>query len=419
MRMTREERDWILYDVANSAFVLVMVTAIMPIYFKDVMATDLPPHAATANWGFANAAASLILALLAPILGAMADYPGRKKQFFVGFVLVGVLLNLALPLIPEGQWLPCLLLFVLARVGWAGANIFYDAFLVDITSHDRMDLISARGYAYGYIGSVVPFIAVIALLLTADGGTALAAGPARTGFVVVALWWLGFSLPAMRSLRQVHALPASATPFRDSLRRIGQIIREIRQYPQVFLFLVAYFFYIDGVDTVISMATAYGRDLGFSVPLLIGVLLFIQIVAFPFALLYGRLATRFTTKTMLMAGILIYCLVTICAFLLPSIADPQWKNVAFWGIAFLVASSMGGIQALSRSFFGRLIPPEKSAEFFGFYNVFGKFAAITGPFLMGVIGHLTGDSRWGVLSLLILFVLGALFLSRVRDGEGG
>lgn len=419
MRMTREERDWILYDVANSAFVLVMVTAIMPIYFKDVMATALPPHVATANWGFANAAASLILALLAPVLGAMADYPGRKKRFFVGFVLVGVLLNLALPLIPEGQWLSCLLVFVLARVGWAGANIFYDAFLVDITSHERMDLISARGYAYGYIGSVVPFIAIIALLLSADGGAALAAGPARIGFVVVALWWLGFSLPAMRSVRQVYALPTSATPIRDSFRRIGQIIREIRQYPRVFLFLVAYFFYIDGVDTVISMATAYGRDLGFSVPLLIGVLLFIQIVAFPFALLYGRLANRFTAKTMLMAGILIYCLVTICAFLLPSIGDPQWKNGAFWGIAFLVASSMGGIQALSRSFFGRLIPPEKSAEFFGFYNVFGKFAAITGPFLMGVIGHLTGDSRWGVLSLLLLFVLGALFLSRVRVGEGG
>lgn len=419
MRMTREERDWILYDVANSAFVLVMVTAIMPIYFKDVMATALPPHVATANWGFANAAASLILALLAPVLGAMADYPGRKKRFFVAFVLAGVLLNLALPLIPEGQWLSCLLVFVLARVGWAGANIFYDAFLVDITSHQRMDLISARGYAYGYIGSVVPFIAIIALLLSTDGGAALAAEPARIGFVVVALWWLGFSLPAMRSLHQVYALPASTTPIRDSFRRIGQIIREIRQYPQVFLFLVAYFFYIDGVDTVISMATAYGRDLGFSVPLLIGVLLFIQIIAFPFALLYGRLANRFSTKNMLMAGILIYCLVTICAFLLPSIGDPQWKNGAFWGIAFLVASSMGGIQALSRSFFGRLIPPEKSAEFFGFYNVFGKFAAITGPFLMGVIGHLTGDSRWGVLSLLILFVLGALFLSRVRVGEGG
>lgn len=414
MRMTREERDWILYDVANSAFVLVMVTAIMPIYFKDVMAVDLQPHVATANWGFANAAASLILALLAPVLGAMADYPGRKKRFFVGFVIAGVLLNLALPLVPAGQWLPCLLLFTLARVGWAGANIFYDAFLIDITSLERMDLTSARGYAYGYIGSVVPFVAVIGLILFAGGGDTLPATPARIGFVIVALWWLCFSLPAMRGLRQIHALPASTTPFRDSFRRLGNIMTEIRRHPQVFLFLIAYFFYIDGVDTVISMATAYGRDLGFSVSMLIAVLLFIQIVAFPFALLYGRLADRFSTKAMLMGGILIYCLVTICAFLMPSIADPQLKNAAFWCIAFLVASSMGGIQALSRSLFGRLIPPEKSTEFYGFYNVFGKFAAITGPFLMGLVGRLSGESRWGVLSLLVLFVLGALVLSRVR-----
>jgi len=417
MGMTREERDWVLYDVANSAFVLVMVTAIMPIYFKDVMAVDLPPHVSTANWGFANAAASLILALLAPVLGAMADYPGRKKRFFVGFLFLGLLFNLALPLIPAGQWLPCLLLFVLARVGWAGANIFYDAFLVDVTSRERMDLISARGYGYGYIGSVIPFVAVIGLILAGGGGSTLPATPSRIGFVLVALWWLAFSLPALRSLRQIHALPASATPIRDSFARIGHTCREIRRYPQVFLFLLAYFFYIDGVDTVISMATAYGRDLGFSVPLLIAVLLFIQIVAFPFALLYGRLATRFSTKTMLLAGIFIYCLVTLCAFWLPSIADPRWKNIVFWLISFLVASAMGGIQSLSRSLFGRLIPPEKSAEFFGFYNVFGKFAAITGPLLMGMVGRLTGESRWGVLSLLLLFLLGAWFLAQVRIEE--
>ena len=413
MKMTREERSWILYDVANSAFVLVMVTAIMPIYFKDVVAADLPASVSTANWAFANAAASLILALLAPVLGAMADYPGRKKRFFIAFLLMGVLFNLTLPLVPAGQWLSCLLLFVLARVGWAGANIFYDAFLVDVTSPARMDVISARGYGYGYIGSVIPFIAVIALILSADAGDTLPALQSQIGFVIVALWWLLFSIPSIRTLRQVHALPSSRTPIRDSIRRIGHTFNEIRSHPQAFLFLLAYFFYIDGVDTVISMSTAYGRDLGFSVPLLIAVLLFIQIVAFPFALLYGRLATLFSTKRMLMTGILIYCVVTICAFLLPSITDPKWKNAAFWGIAFLVASSMGGIQALSRSCFGKLIPPEKSAEFFGFYNVFGKFAAITGPFLMGVVGRLSGDSRWGVLSLLLLFVLGAYFLSKV------
>nr|WP_199263795.1 MFS transporter [Desulfobulbus oligotrophicus] len=417
MHMTREERHWILYDVANSAFVLVMVTAIMPIYFKDVMAAGQPSHIATANWGFANAAASLALALLAPVLGAMADYPGRKKIFFVGFLLAGVFFNLTLSLVPAGHWLLCLLLFVLARVGWAGANIFYDAFLVDVTTPERMDLISARGYAYGYIGSVIPFVGVIGLLFIGGGGDTLPVGSVRIGFVVVGLWWLGFSLPAVGTLRQIHALPVSSTPFRDSFRRIGKTMLEIRQYPQAFLFLMAYFFYIDGVDTIITMATAYGRDLGFSISLLIVVLLFIQIVAFPFALIYGRLATRYTAKTMLMAGILLYCLVTVGAFFLPAIIDPLWKKLAFWGIAFLVASAMGGIQALSRSFFGRLIPPEKSAEFFGFYNVFGKFAAITGPFLMGLVGRLTGDTRWGVLSLLVLFAIGALILSKVREDE--
>ncbi|MBV5317070.1 MAG: MFS transporter [Desulfobulbaceae bacterium] len=418
MKMTREERSWILYDVGNSAFVLVMVTAIMPIYFKDVIAAGLPSAVSTAQWGFANATASLILALLAPVLGAMADYPGQKKRFFLAFLFLGLTFNLALPLVSVGQWLLCLLFFIIARVGWAGANIFYDAFLVDITSKDRMDTISARGYGYGYIGSVIPFVVIIGLLLSSGNGDNLSAPASRIGFLIVALWWLLLSLPAIKNLHQVYSLPASNTPFSDSLRRIGQTFREVRRYPQAFLFLLAYFFYIDGVDTMISMATAYGLDLGFGVTLLIAVLLFIQIVAFPFALLYGRLAARYSTKRMLMIGIGIYGLVTVCAFMLPAIADPGLKQAAFWGIAFLVASSMGGIQALSRSYFGKLIPPEKSAEFFGFYNIFGKFAAITGPFLMGLISRLSGDSRWGVLSLLPLFLLGAYFLSKVREADG-
>ena len=414
-KMTQEEISWILYDVANSAFVLVMVTAIMPIYFKDVISAGVPDAISTANWGFANSAASLILALLAPVLGAMADYPGQKKRFFLAFLLLGLAFNLTLPLVGQGQATLCLLLFIGARVGWAGANIFYDAFLVDVTSPRRMDTISTRGYAYGYIGSVIPFLAVIGLILSAGSGSGLPVLESRLGFIIVSLWWLILSIPAMKHLRQVHSLPESVSPVRDSLRRAVGTFRAVQQYPRAFLFLLAYFFYIDGVDTVISMATAYGRDLGFDVNLLIGVLLFIQIIAFPFALLYGKLAEAFSAKRMLMAGIGIYCLITLAAFSLPSIKDPQIKVTVFWVIAFLVASSMGGIQALSRSYFGKLIPPEKSAEFFGFYNVFGKFAAITGPFLMGTVGRMTGDSRWGVLSLLLLFLLGAFFLNKVQE----
>ncbi|MGW8158598.1 MAG: MFS transporter [Desulfoprunum sp.] len=417
IKMTTEEKSWVLYDVGNSAFVLVMVTAIMPIFFKDYAASSLPAAVSTANWGFANSTASLILALLAPILGAMADYRHRKKFFFLVFLAVGLCFNLALPAVREGQWLLCLVLFVLARVGWAGTIIFYDAFITDVTSHARMDTISSRGYAWGYIGSVIPFLAVIGLLLSAGMASGLPVVPTKIGFIVVALWWLAFSIPLVRNVRQIHYLPPSATPLHDSLARLVTTFRQIRRHRRAFLFLLAYFFYIDGVDTIITMSMAYGRDLGFGVTLLIAVLLFIQIVAFPFVLLYGRLAVRFSARTMLLAGIAVYGLVTFIAFLLPSITDMGMRTIAFWGVAFLVASSMGGIQALSRSCFGKLIPAEHSSEFFGFFNVFGKFAAITGPFLMGAVGRMTGDTRWGVLSILALFAIGAWLLSRVPEDD--
>ncbi|EKD37881.1 MAG: hypothetical protein ACD_75C00958G0004 [uncultured bacterium] len=415
MKMTKEEVSWILYDVANSAFVLVVVTALMPIFFKDVAASAMSGAESTANWGFANSTASLILAVLAPILGAMADYEGRKKRFFLAFLCLGICFTLLLATVGEGQWLLCLLLFVFARVGWAGANIFYDAFLPDVTSRERMDVISARGYGYGYVGSVIPFLVIICLILASGMQGGLPAGPTRVGFLIVAAWWLIFSLPAIKNLRQHHYLPTEKSQVRESFRRLWQTLTEIRRYRQVFLFLAAYFFYIDGVDTIISMSVAYGRDLGFGVTMLIVVLLVIQLLAFPFALLFGRLAMVFSTRRLLFAGIGVYCLATLIAFFLPAIDDMGMKTLAFWFIAGLVASSMGGIQALSRSYFGRLIPAEKSAEFFGFYNVFGKFAAITGPFMMGMVGRLTGDTRWGVLSLLVLFVIGGILLGRVED----
>lgn len=415
MKMSATERSWVLYDVGNSAFVLIMVTAIMPIFFKDYAAAGIPAATSTANWGFANSAASLILAVLAPVLGAMADYKKKKKLFFSGFMVLGLCFTLALLSVSEGQWLLCLVLFVLARVGWAGANVFYDAFITDVTTPERLDAVSARGYGWGYIGSVIPFLVVIALILSAGMSDGLPIAQVKIGFAVVAVWWLLFSIPLFKNVHQTHGIPASETPVRDSFSRLFKTLTNIREHKQVFIFLAAYFFYIDGVGTIISMSTAYGRDLGFGVTLLIVVLLFIQVVAFPFALLFGRLATRFSTKRMLLAGIGVYCLATLIGFLLPSISDIGLKTALFWLIAFLVASSMGGIQALSRSYYARLIPADKSAEFFGFYNVFGKFAAITGPFLMGVVGHLTGHTRWGVLSLLFLFIVGALLLLKVED----
>ncbi len=413
--LTREEKSWILYDAANSAFVLVMVTAIMPIYFKDVAASGLTDAVSTSNWAFANSAASLVLALLAPMLGTMADYENRKKPFFLFFLCAGLFFTLALVLPVEGQWLLCLLLFIGARVGWAGANLFYDAFLVDVTSPSRMDMVSAKGYGYGYIGSIIPFLIVIALIVSGGMADGLPAGRTRIGFAVVALWWLALSVPAIRHLRQRHFVAASPAPWLDGFRRLAATTANIRKHRQVFVFLAAYFFYIDGVGTVITMSTAYGRDLGFDITMLIAVLLVIQIVAFPCTLIYGRLALRFKTRSLLLAGIGVYCLITVLAFLLPFLENNLLKHALFWLIALLVASSMGGIQALSRSYFSKLIPPRNSAEFFGFYNVFGKFAAIGGPLLLGIVGRATGDTRWGVLAMLILFVIGAWLLTRVQD----
>jgi UMF1 family MFS transporter len=417
-KMTKEELSWVLYDVGNSAFVLIMVTALMPIFFKDVAAAGMSGAESTANWGFANSTASFILAFLSPVLGAMADYKNMKKRFFLFFLFFGLSFTLLLLFINEGQWLLCLILFVFARVGWAGANVFYDAFLVDVTSRDRRDFVSTLGYGYGYVGSVIPFLLVIGLILGSGMQDGFPVGTMRASFIIVACWWLLFSLPAIRNMRQIHYLPADPSHVTASFKRLWQTIKEIRQYKQVFLFLAAYFFYIDGVGTIITMSTAYGRDLGFGVTMLIVVLLFIQLVAFPFALMFGRLAMIFSTRRMLMAGIGVYCLATLIAFYLPVIDDPLKKNIAFWFIAFLVASSMGGIQALSRSYYSKLIPAEKSAQFFGFYNVFGKFAAISGPLLMGVVARLTGETRWGVLSILLLFVIGSVLLVGVKDPDG-
>lgn len=416
---SRQEISWILYDVGNSAFVLVIMTTLMPIFFKEIAAFHLPEATSTAYWGFANSGAALILALMAPVLGAFADYQGKKIRFFTVFLIIGLFFNLLLPVISAGDWLLCLLFYILARVGWSGANLFYDAFIVDVASPGRMDRVSAHGYAWGYIGGVIPFVVIIGLILSAssDPSHGLPVDATRIGFVIVAFWWLIFSIPIMRNVRQRHFIPPTDHPVSEGFKRLWRTFKNIRAHKQAFLFLIAYFFYIDGVDTIIVMSAAYGRDLGFSIGQLISVILFIQIIAFPFALLYGRLAFRFSAKTMLLAGIAVYFVITLLAFFLPDINDQQAKVAAFWLIAFLIGTSMGGIQAISRSFFARLIPPECSAEFFGFYNVFGKFAAITGPFLMGFVGMLTGHSRWGVLSILLLFIVGAFLLINVRGPD--
>lgn len=413
-KMNREEKSWVLYDVANSAFILIIVTTIMPIFFKEFAAFNLPNAVSTARWGIANSIASLIIALSAPVLGTFADYRGGKKRFFIFFLIIGLLATSLFIVITKGAWLQCLILFIIARIGYMGSLIFYDSFLVDVTEKKRMDWVSTNGYAWGYIGSTIPFIVVIVLVILFKSSISISETAAKSGFVIVILWWLLFSLPLIRNVKQKHYLDPEPQAIRKSFSRLFNTLKLIKHHRQAFLFLCAYFFYIDGVDTVIIMAIAYGKDIGLGATVLISVVLMIQVVAFPFALLYGRLSQKLPTKKLLFVGILVYCVITIVSFFLPFLDSMNLKIGIFWFLAFLIATSMGGIQALSRSFFGKLIPEKNSAEFFGFYNIFGKFATILGPLLMGVISQATGSSQYGLLSILILFIIGGILLAKVE-----
>ena len=412
-RLTKEERSWILYDVANSAFTLIVVTTIMPIFFASVAAGGLPGNRATALWGYVNSVSSLILAVAAPVIGAISDYQGNKRRLFLLFMASGVVMTFLFTTIGEGMAAYALILYTIGSVAYTAANLIYDSFLTDVTTNERMDAVSTRGFAWGYIGSVVPFLVVLYLSLFPDvvGGSLTAT---RISFAITGAWWLAFSIPMMRNVRQRFSIPRDASPVRDAFRRVAKTFRELRQHREAFVFLVAYFFYIDGVDTIIRMATSYATEIGFDTSQLIIVILAIQIVAFPFALLYGRLAKRFGTRPMLFAGIVVYFVIVVVGFFLPVLEPGAVQNTVFWVMAMMVATSQGGIQALSRSYFGALIPKEESGKFFGFYNIFGKFAAIMGPFMLGIMADVTGESRWGVLSLALLFVVGAILLARVK-----
>ena len=323
---SRGERAWVLYDVANSAYSLAVTSAIFPLFFKNVIAAGVPGATSTAWLAFANSLFTLVVAVLATLLGPMADYEGRKKRFFASFFLIGVAGTAALAFAAEGRVFAALAIYVVSGIGFASANVFYDAFLTDVTTPERMDRVSAAGYAWGYIGSTLPFVMAMAVVLGAPRlGLLTDVTGVRIAFVITAAWWLAFTAPLLRRVRQVHFLlragPSVGDTVRDALRRLTTVVREVRRYRTVVLFLVAYFFYIDGVGTVIKLATAYGTDIGLSSETLLVVLLAVQVVAFPCALLYGRLAMRTSPRTMLLAGIAVYTVVTALAFAIPRLPE--------------------------------------------------------------------------------------------------
>ncbi|WP_370294878.1 MFS transporter [Rossellomorea marisflavi] len=410
-KFTKEENSWILYDWANSAYSIIISTAVFPLFFKAAATSaGVSSVDSTAYLGYTIAIATFILAMLGPILGTIADYEGYKKKFFTVFFTLGIIFTASLAFIPGEQWILLLIFYTVSTVGFAGANVFYDAFLTDVTTEERMDRVSARGYGLGYIGSTIPFIIAIAIIVLAQSRVIPIAVDTASGiaFVITAIWWGIFTVPLLKHVKQHYFIKREKNPVAKSFKRLGKTFKEIRKYRALFLFLLAYFFYIDGVGTIITMSTAYGSDLGITSTNLLIILFVTQVVAGPFSILYGRLSEKFTGKKMLYAGIIVYIGVCIYAYFLETTLD-------FWILAMLVASSQGGIQALSRSYFAKMVPKKNANEFFGFYNIFGKFASIMGPLLVAVTSQVTGQSNSGVFSLVILFVIGIVILAFVPE----
>ncbi|WP_455138765.1 MFS transporter [Thermophilibacter sp.] len=404
-KLTRAEKSWIVYDVGNSALVL-LATSVIPIYF-NYLAEREGGGSVVVAWSYAETVASLIIALLMPVLGSIADMQGMKKRFIAGCVGTGAVACVAMGLVQTA--LAFLVIYVISSVALNSSMVFYDALLVDTTTDERMDEVSSQGYAWGYVGSCVPFIACLGVVLGADALGITMQTAMLIAFVITAAWWVAFTVPLMRNVRQVHYKPRAPHAVSRALSGLGATVREIWANKAVRYYMIAYFFYIDGVHTIIKLSTSYGTDLGIDSTQLVLALLVTQFVAFPSAIIYGRLSTRFGTRRMLLVAIAAYFGITLfAAFFLRS-------AVEFWFLAILVGMFQGGIQALSRSEFGKLAPKERANEYFGFFDIFGKYAAIMGTFLVGTLTALTGNASLGVLSISLLFVVGFVVMLRVPE----
>ena len=407
-RLTGMERAWILYDVGNSAFVL-MVATLIPIFFNALAADGgLSSVEYLAYWGYAASAVTIITAILSPILGTLADTRGFKKPIFTLCLVVGVAGCCAMGL--AKTWLPFLLIFVFAKVGFSGSLVFYDSMLGDVTTSERMDEVSSRGYAWGYIGSCIPFVVCLALVLGAGAIGISQMTALNIALFITAAWWLVTTLPLLKNYKQLHYIEVEKHAIRQSFARIGHTIRHLHEDKQVFWFLLAFFCYIDGVYTIIDMATAYGTALGLDTTGLLLALLVTQIVAFPSALIFGRLSAKYPSTTLIPVCIAAYAGIAVFAFFLTQ----QWQ---FWVLAVIVGMFQGGVQALSRSHFAKITPPEKSGEYFGLFDICGKGASFLGTMIVSVGSQLTGSANVGVGSLIVLFIIGFV-LFRVSCKEG-
>lgn len=416
-RFTKAEKSWIMYDWANSIYATNIMAAIFPIYFA-MQANE------TGNklYGFAVSAAALVVALLAPILGAIGDFSGMKKKLFAGFLVLGLVFTAVMAAFED--WRLMLVGFILSRIGFSGSCLFYDSFLTDVTTPERMDRVSSWGYAMGYIGgSTIPFIISIAVMLLMNQSVL----SYKIAIMIVVVWWAVFSIPFLKNVKQQYSVEdAPQALAKEAFRNAWKTFKDILKDKKILFFIIAYFFYIDGVDTIISMATNYGETLGLGAIGMILALLVTQIVAVPFSILFGNLAKKVGAMRMIAIAVCVYFVITILGFFMGFNIEQaelsggdidaalRLSSTLFWILATLVGTVQGGIQALSRSYFGQLIPPERSNEYYGFLDIFGKFSCVIGPALYAATYAATGRASLGILSIIVLFFGGmvALFAGR-------
>jgi len=399
-KTTKLERNWILYDVGNSAYTM-LVTTIIPIYFNYVAEQQGVSNVDyMAYWGYAASIVTLIVALLGPIIGTFTDNKGFKKPTFVVSLIIGSVGCVALGF--TGYWLAFLVVFIISKIGYSSSLIFYDSMLPDVTTPERMDRISTSGYAWGYIGSCIPFVMCLGVVLGKDKLGLSMETAMMASFLITAVWWVGMTIPLLKSYRQKYYVECKEHAVGESFKRLGRTLANARQHSKIFWFLIAFFFYIDGVYTIIDMATTYGKALGLENSGLLLALLVTQIVAFPCAIVSGKLAQKFEAEKLITVCILAYLGIAVFAIFLTNLVE-------FWVLAVLVGMFQGGIQALSRSYFTKIIPPEQSGEFFGIYDICGKGAAFLGTTLVGIVSQITGSINKGISVLSLLFLMGLLF----------
>lgn len=410
-KLTKEERNWVLYDVGNSAFTL-LITTIVPIYFNYLAGNaGLSDVDYLAYWGYAASLATLLVAFMGPVCGSLADTKGYKKPIFVISLVVGAVGCISLGF--AKNWLVFLVIYLIAKVGYSGSLIFYDSMLPDVTESERMDEVSSKGYAFGYIGSCIPFVVSLVIVLGAGAigiTMELAMGIA---FFITAAWWVLMTFPLLKTYRQKHYVEKKKGAVKESFVRLGRTFCNVKKEKKVFLFLLAFFFYIDGVYTIIDMATAYGSALGLDSTGLLLALLVTQIVAFPFAILFGRLAQKYKAEKLIMVCIAAYFGIALFAVFLTN-------QVQFFILAIFVGMFQGGIQALSRSYFTKIIPASQSGEFFGLMDICGKGAAFMGTAVVSAVSQITGSMNAGVGMISVLFVIGFLIFRcavKVEDSD--